>query len=175
MIEASKTAELGSQPRKRRWKAWMIGFACVVAAAAIVLLATPPRSEPVKVRFVRATNEAGVKKLVFEGTNAVPGEIWLEAELYIGSPGRGMPEFYDRAKVPSKPGTNFYFPLKAPPRDGPYYVVWHFFDLRSLPTRWRNFRMGCWNFLDDHGMYALARPILPVAKDHYIPSSEIKE
>jgi len=69
--------ELPSPPRKASWKRWTLVLACVVVVIAFVLLASAPKPEPVKVWFVRATNELGVRKLVFEGTNGLPRPIVL--------------------------------------------------------------------------------------------------
>ena len=53
-----------TQPRKRSWKRLIVALACVVAVTIIALLAKAPRKEPVTVRFVRSTNEMGIKKLI---------------------------------------------------------------------------------------------------------------
>ena len=62
----------------------MLGLAGVVAVVTIALLAIAPKKEPVRVWFVRATNEAGVKKLVFEGTNALTREVTFSAYVVPG-------------------------------------------------------------------------------------------
>src|SRR5690349_23338400 len=61
--------ELPSQPRKASWKRWMVVLAGVLAIALAVLLFKAPAPERVSVRFLRSTNENGVQRLFFEGTN----------------------------------------------------------------------------------------------------------
>src|SRR5438874_1098411 len=72
LADAMTADAASSQPRKRGWKAWMLGLACVVAVATIALLANAPKPEPVKVWFVGYTNVYGRKCLVFAGTNGTP-------------------------------------------------------------------------------------------------------
>src|SRR5690348_12894961 len=116
-----------SEPRKRSWKRLIIVLACVVAVITIVLLAIPPKKEPVKVWFVRATNELGVKKLVLEGTNGLPREIQFAVFVFTGGvhqakPTAGFDEFYDWTNLAVDVGTNIYFTVSAPAKDVPYYV-----------------------------------------------------
>src|SRR5437762_14372749 len=89
-----------SQPRKRGWKAWLLGLACVVAVITIVFLATAPKPEPVKVWFVRSTNEMGEKKLFFQGTNGIPKQVYYVACVATGA--------VRHARMPSglRPGYN---------------------------------------------------------------------
>ena len=169
MIEVSKTAELSSPPRKRRWKARLIGLECVVAAATIMLLASMPKQEPVKVWFVRATNEAGVKKFVFEGTNGMTREIGVFAYLITGGgrPGGDLSTSVGRAR------TNFQFALKAPPKDVPYVVEWYF---RGIPlTRWQKLREVVQVFFTTHHMPTLADRLAFSPEMRTIASSEIDE
>jgi len=180
VIEASKTAELSSQPTKRARRAWAIGLAVVVAVITIVLLAIPLEKEPVRVWFVRATNELGVKKLVFEGTNGLTNRITYYAYLSPGSkrhvttPG-AWDSYYDLASGVKGAGESFTFTLKPPPKEVPYYVKWSFDGNPWRATRSGGFRMRCYSFLLTHGWYRLADHLKPTPKFHYIPSSEIKE
>jgi hypothetical protein len=169
-----------TQPRKRTWKRLIVVLACVVAVVTIALLATPPKPEPVKVWFVRATNEAGVKKLVFEGTNGIPKRIEFVAVAVTGAirqikmpVGPDLP--YSGTNNYASGGTIFSFTMKAPPKDVPYFVMWKFYDVESPKTRWWRFRVGCCNFLGAHGMPNVADRLFPWVEQHYIPSSEIKE
>ena len=180
MIEASKAAELGSQPTKRGRKAWLIALAVVVAVVTIVLLANAPKPEPVKVWFVRATNEAGVKKLVFEGTNGLRREIYIQADVFSGTTNIAdmpwMSPSVDRTndiRVPG--GTNFVFALKEPPRDLPYYLDWWFYDDEAMTTRWARVQLRCYDFLVTHHMDSLAEPLADFPKHHYITSTSIKD
>ena len=180
MTEESKAPEHSSQPTKRGRRAWLIALAVVVAVVTIALLANAPKPEPVKVWFVRATNEAGVKKLVFEGTNGVVRDIEFDAALVTGAlehPQTSVPSpsIVDRSKVWPAKGTNFAFVLNAPPKDVPYYVVWEFHDIDISSTRSGRLRARCWHFFHVHSMPALARPFVPKLELHYIPSTEIKE
>ena len=180
MIEASKTAELSSQPTKCGRRAWLIGLAVVVAVVAVVLLATAPKPEPVKVWFVRATNEAGVKMLVFEGTNGLPREITFIAYVIPGAmrgpetPSGAVPSYILPLdfKVAQK---TFSFTLRVPAKDVPYCVMWQSHDYKRPMTPWRRFQMGCYRFLIAHKRSSLARPFIPKANIHYIPSTDIKE
>src|SRR5690349_11070987 len=107
--------ELASPPRKAKWKRWAIALACVVAAATIALLASAPKPEPVKVWFVRATNEAGVKKLVFEGTNGLPCRVACFAGMFPAASGgsAGVPPSasYHEIWTTAAPRTRFSFSL----------------------------------------------------------------
>jgi len=161
-------------------RAWLIGLAVVVAVIATVLLAIPPKKEPVKVWFVRATNELGVKKLVFEGTNGIPREIEAFANVLTGTvdPTKTPPgpdPVYDWTNATVSAGTNFYFALKAPQKDVPYCVMWQFHDIWSPPTRWGRFRVGCYLFFKDHGMPSLAQRFVSTLHVQSIPSTEFKE
>src|SRR2546423_1046846 len=113
------------QPRKRGRKAWMIGLACVVAVVTIVLLANAPRKEPVRVWFVRATNEGGEKRLVFEGTNGMAGAIEFDCYVILGAIPRAKPTTNISAIYRMNIGsvaarTHFDFALDAPRKDVPY-------------------------------------------------------
>ena len=180
LASAMSADELPSPPRKTSRKRWAVALTCVVAVTMVVLLATPPKPEPVKVWFVRATNEGGVKKLVFEGTNGLTNRITYYAYLsprskrYVTTPGAWAP-YYDLASGGKGPGESFTFTLKAPPKDVPYYVKWSFDDNPWHTTRSGGFRMACYNFLLTHGKFRLAEHFKPKVDFHYIPSSEIKE
>ena len=180
MIKASKTAEFSSQPTKRGRRAWLIGLAVVVALVTIVLLTNAPKQEPVRVWFVRATNELGEKKLVFEGTNGLPRGIAYSACVITGAIHHAeMSEewtpYSDGIKTNAAARATFTFALEAPPKDAPYYVSWWFEGTNGPTTRWGKFRMACFDFLGTHGMYGLANRFAPVVESHLIPSSEIKE
>jgi len=178
--EASKTAELSSQPTKRGRKTWLIGLAVVVAVATIALLATPPKPEPVRVWFVRATNELGVKKLVFEATNGFPRGMVFYAGVFTGAiphPKTQAPDYPVDGGIFALPaaGANFSFTLNAPSNDAPYFVTWEFQETKSLATRWGRFQMRCYDFCNAHGMTGLAGRFAAWRSVHYIPSTEIKE
>jgi len=180
VIEASKASELNSQPTKRRRKAWLIALAVVVAVVTIALLAILPKKKPVKVWFVRATNELGEKKLVFEGTNGIPRSIEFRAcvvtgvTVYAQAPAVPYPNYDWTTDYPGA-GTNFYFTLKAPPKDVPYFVECGFRDVGIASTRWGRFRWRCYDFLFTHGMRRLAERFDSRHELQYIPSTEIKE
>jgi hypothetical protein len=167
-------------PRKRSWKRLVVALACVVAVTIIALLANTPKNQPVTVRFVRSTNELGIKKLVFEGMNGLPREIKLFAGVVTGAihhakaPAPVDPVYGWTITIPAA-GTNFYFTLEAPSNDVPYYVMWWFYDIGSFATRWGRLRMGCRDFFRTHGMPRLAERFAFTADVHYIPSTEIKE
>jgi len=168
------------QPRKRSWKRLIVALACVVAVVTIVLLATPPKPEPVKVWFVRATNVLGEKKLVFEGTNGSPREIVAFAVVVTGSAGSakapaGPVPSYDVSRAEAAVRTSFTLALATPPKDVPYRVMWWFDDIHYPQTREGRFRKACCYFFVNHGMPALARRFARKPDVHYIPSSEIKE
>ena len=167
-------------PTKRGRKAWLIALAVVVAVVTIALLTNAPKPEPVKVWFVRATNVAGVKRLVFEGTNGTGRAVEVFAVAATGAP-RQEKVIYGADPVgmdgyaASAAGTPFTLTLKAPPKDASYHVVWWVDDKIDPLTRWERFRWGCRDFFRAHGMYRIAGRFMPKAKEHYIPSSEIKE
>jgi hypothetical protein len=180
VIEAPKTAVLSSEPRKRSWKAWLLGLACVVAVTIVALLPETPKKEPVAVWFVRSTNELGEKKLVFEGTTGIPGQVAVFAGVFPGAvpPAKTqalMRPWYDYTFAASASGTNFYFTLKAPPKDVRFYVMWESHEIRRPATGWGRFRLGCYSFFNAHNMPRLARRFDAQAGGHYIPSAEIKE
>src|SRR5689334_8163973 len=116
--------ELPSQPRKASWKRWIVVLAGVVAVIMIALLAIAPKKEPLKVWSVGSTNEWGVKKLVFEGTNGSSSEIVFFATANTGAvvqakrPRPFRPPV-DATIVRAAEGTNFNFTLKAPSNDFP--------------------------------------------------------
>jgi hypothetical protein len=152
----------------------------VVAVVTIVLLATPPKPEPVKVWFVRATNYPDHKRLVFQGTNGTLERIELDAYAITGAvrhvstmAGLGPTYHYTSAGVAA--GTNFYFALEAPPKDVPYFVMWQFREMGGVSMPWEGFRWRCFKFFYAHGMHRLARRFEPTPEEHYIPSTEIKE
>ena len=180
MSEASKAPEPSSQPTKRGRKAWLIALAAVVAVVMIMLLANAPKPEPVKVWFVRATNEAGVKKLVFEGTNGGKTEFRVSADVvpvvvdHSNTTEIGPPA-WDGFGVAMAPGTSVVFTLKAPPKAMSYYVTWSYYGELKATTGWARFRIACFNFFRAHGMPRLAWRFAPRAKFHTIPSTEIKE
>src|SRR5689334_285329 len=72
-------------PTKRGRRAWTIALAVVVAVVTSALLANAPKPEPVRVWFVRATNDGGVKRLVFEGTNGFPRPVEFIAGVGTGT------------------------------------------------------------------------------------------
>ena len=168
------------QPRKRRWKARLIGFAVVVASVTIALLANAPKPEPVKVVFVRATNEAGVKKLVFEGTNGAPRRILFSAGAYTGAlddtEAQIRRRLYHNVTIDwLAAGTNFNFTVDAPSNDAPYFVMWSFHELKSSRTGFERFQLWCDVFFRAHGMPAVGRRLGVHVETHYIPSTELKE
>ena len=176
MIEVSETAEVSSQPTKRGRKAWLI----VVAVVTIVLLANAPKSEPVKVWFVRATNEGGEKKLVFEGTNGCSGRIIFSAYVVPGAPPHGTaPVFLVVADnsifTHASARATFSFTLRAPANDVSYYVAWEYRDIVSHFSRWNSFRRECHNFFLRQGMDRAAKHFTSPTEPHYILSTEIKE
>ena len=180
MSEATKTAELASPPRKAKWKRWAIALACVLAAATIALLASAPKPKQVKVWFVRATNEAGVKKLVFEGTNGRRGGIGLVVCIVPGvigehkNPDDGF-QVLSWTNTTVARGTNSYFTLEPPAKGVSYYVAWSFYHTPPPPAAWVKFRVACWRYFSTHSMPRLARYFAFKAEMHYIPSTEIKE
>jgi len=158
----------------------LIALAVVVAVVTIALLANAPKQEPVKVWFVRATNEGGVKKLVFEGTNGMTHAITYFACVstnsvrYARIPDSWGP-YYDSNDSEAASGQSFTFALKAPPKEIAYSLAWTFYE-RGRPTmRVGTFGIGCYNFFRAHGMPALARRFEVRPDVHYIPSTEIKE
>jgi hypothetical protein len=172
--------ELASPPRKRRWKRLIVALACVVAVTIIALLANTPKKEPVKVWFVRATNEMGEKKLVFQGTNGIARTMVCFTDVVTGATHHAkaptsLRPSYDLALINAAAGTSFTFTLSAPPKGAPYYVEWSFHETPRVSTRWGRFRTGCCNFFIDHGMPRLARRFAPTPETHYIPSTEFKE
>ena len=180
MIEASKAAELSSQPKKRGRKAWLIALAVVAAVVTIALLATPPKPEPVKVWFARATNEAGVKKLVFEGTNGMSRQIGLLTCVVTGAVLQanslpGLPSRYDYIYSEIAPGTNFRLTLYAAPKDLPFCVMWELHDFARPWTALRRLRVEYSDLFMWHGMPRLAKLLNRQPEVHYIPSTEIKE
>jgi hypothetical protein len=180
VIEASKTAEPSVPPRKRAWKAWALGLASVVAVITIALLASAPKPEPVKVWFVRATNEAGVKKLVFEGTNgtknAVSFTAWLDPDVKPESSTGPNPTYREESTNRAMMGRNkFDFTLAAPTNHSPYTIVWYFYDEADFDTRWFRARYRCSEFFYTHNMRRLGWFFKSKIEEHYIPSTEIKE
>ena len=180
MTEASKTAEPSSQPTKRGRKAWLIGLAVVVAAVTIALLANAPKPEPVKVWFVRATNEAGVKRLVFEGTNGTGRKVVIFAAVFTGAVPDAkaptvpsLPYNFTNSAVPTR--TSFCLTMVPPPNDATYYVEWVVLHEPADQTRWRRFRWACFDYASAHNMPRLAGLLLPNTETHMIPSTEIKE
>jgi len=167
-------------PTKRRRRAWLIGLAVVVAVVTIALLANAPKQEPVKVWFVRATNEAGVKKLVFEGTNGAPRRILFSAGAYSGA--LDDTETPIRRRLYHNPtiawpaaGTNFNFTVDTPSNDAPYFVMWSFHEIKSSRTGFERFQLWCEGFFRARGMPAVGRRLGIHLETHYIPSTEIKE
>ena len=172
--------EPSAAPRKRSWKRLIVVLACVVVVITIVLLALAPKQEPVKVWFVRATNELGEKTLVFEGTNGAPKQLYYAACVSTGnvrhpSMPPGLRPGYNLISSVGAARTNFSFTLNAPSNGVPYPVMWRFADMRPAQTRWERFRMACFNFFSNHHMPALANRFVPAIHWHYIPSTEIKE
>jgi hypothetical protein len=167
-------------PRKTSWKRWIIATAGVVAVITIALLAIPPKPEPVRVWFVGTTNDAGVKKLVFAGTNGLATKAEIHAYSYTDEPNNrklidGLnPRDEDGYAIP-RAGETFTFLLKAAPNGVPYRVRWEFHERRDKMTRWGEVREGVYGILRAHGMTALARPFAPGTRGPDIPSTEIKE
>ena len=187
MIEASTTAELSSQPRKRVWKAWMVGLACVVAVITIVFLATAPKPEPVKVWFVGYTNIYGHKCIVLAGTNGTPRKIAVFSCIVTGeirqvrstipnyqTLGPMLPVLFEAQSWPAR-GECFRLTLPVPRKDVLYCVIWYVPDFVPPAMRFGRLRWGCYNFLIAHHMPRLARRFVNWGELHYIPSSEIKE
>ena len=169
-----------SEPRKRSWKRLIVVLACVVAVITIVLLANAPKKEPVKVWFVRSTNELGLKKLVFQATNGLPTDITLSAWVVTGetthakAPGYLIPSY--GAFFPLLfAGRSSDFALDAPPNDVTYHVEWMFDDMGRVSMRREGLRSRCFKFFNTHGMPHLADRFVPKTEVHCIPSTEIKE
>jgi hypothetical protein len=169
-----------TQPRKRPWKRLIVALACVVAVTTIALLATPPKPEPVKVWFVRATNELGERKLVFQGTNGIRGGIIYTACIPTNS--RLIPRvvfsgevYHSYVTSRAEAGENFTFTLNAPPKGAVYNVMWWFDDIPFHKTRWGRLGGACYDFFRTHGMRDLAGRFVTTPELHYIPSTEIKE
>ena len=172
--------QLAETPRKRSWKRLILVLACVVAVITIVLLANAPKKEPVKVWFVRSTNELGLKKLVFQATNGLPTDITLSAWVVTGetthakAPGYLIPSY--GAFFPLLfAGRSSDFALDAPPNDVTYHVEWMFDDMGRVSMRREGLRSRCFKFFNTHGMPRLGRCIYPPTVTRYISSTEIKE
>ena len=158
----------------------VVVLAFVVAVIAIVLLATPPKPELVKVRFVGTTNEFGTNKLVFEGTNGTEGMIVVFVGVIMVTTDETKPPVplstansWTHMNVPAR--TNFYFSQAPPPERVSYSVKWGFSPVRAADTRREKFQMGCFKFFMTLRMSGLAMRFVPKAEMHSIPSTEIKE
>src|SRR5947209_20095112 len=111
-----------SQPRKRAWKAWMLGLACFAAIALVALLLPAPTPQPARIWFVRSTNVNGVKTLVFQGTNGTAGKVafdaWFTTNLTASYRLHAIPtDDEDAARQSVPPGKSFTFTLVAPPKE----------------------------------------------------------
>jgi hypothetical protein len=165
----------------------MVALGCVVAVTTVALLSLTPKKEPVKVWFVRSTNELGTNKLVFQGTNGISGEIEYFACVITNSirhtdPRLRDPEtlnevrpFYSELTRRAASGETFYFNLEVPPKGTSYYLMWASDDRGQTATPWRRFRMVCYDFFRGHGMGRIAERFAPRIEMHYIPSTEFKE
>ena len=172
--------ELPSQPRKASWKRWIVVSAGVVAVIMIALLAIPPKEEPVNVWFVRATNEAGERRLVFEGTNGTAREGALLVGVIIGAAPyvetvetMGTP--FDAKRTHIAPGTKASITLKAPATNVSFHVVWAFQAGPRHATPWQRLDLACYNFFRRNGMPSLAKRFWPTPEFHYVPPFEINE
>jgi hypothetical protein len=187
LADAMTPDAASTQPRKRRWKRLIVALACVVAVVTIVLLATPPKPEPVKVWFVGYTNDYGRKWLVFAGTNGTPiqtevdscvvtGEIW-QVRARIPNYQTLVPILASlpEARTSTPRGECFRFTLPVPHKEVPYCVIWYVPDFVDPAWRYGRLRWGCYKFLVAHHMPRLAQYLVPYGKLHYIPSTEIKE
>jgi hypothetical protein len=169
-----------TQPRKRGWKRWTLALACVVAVVTIVLLATPPKPEPVKVWFVGSTNYNGIRTLHFKGTNGLPRATWYSASVVLTSVKKAQasglaPVYHSPAFGLALSGGTFTFSLDAPPQGTEWCVTWASSGNDFAQTRWEGVREGCSAFLGNLGMRKLARRFSVPSHTHYIPSTEIKE
>ena len=158
----------------------MIALAVVVAVAMIALLPTAPKPEPVKVWFVRATKEGGVKRLVFEGTNGLTKAIQINAFVFEGATDKASPRptnhfFYDWVFTNAPAKANVQFNVSVPGKGVPYYVKWFFNDNSASVTSWGRFRMRCYDFFSAHSMPSVAGHFEFKTVQHIIPSTEIKE
>src|SRR5205814_6102746 len=113
---------LPSQPRKRRWKAWILVLACVIAIALVALLLPAPTPQPGRIWFVRSTNVNGVKTLVCQGTNGTAGKVafdaWFTTNLTASYRLDAIPtDDEDAARQSVPPGKSFTFTLVAPPKE----------------------------------------------------------
>jgi len=180
VIEASKTAVLSSEPRKRGRKSWLVGLACVVAIALIALLLPAPTPQPARIWFVRSTNVNGIKTLVFQGTNGTAGKVafdaWFTTNLTAAYRLDALPADYeDAARQSVPPGESFTFTLVAPPKEPATRLMWCCNGPELDPKRWVRLRAECAAFFKDHGMPALAARFAPYPTGQIIPASEIKE
>ena len=193
--------ELPSQPRKASWKRWIVVLAGVVAVITIVLLAIPPKEEPVRVWFVRATNSVGLKLISFAGSNGVPVRITrpagqrefvfegmnglsrrieFSASLFTGTVPQakvtaGSRTVYDWTINWPTAGTSFCFTLDAPSNEIPYYVEWEYRAVGLPMSRRERLRMECHDFFIAHGMRSLGARFRDPTYTRYIPSTDIKE
>jgi hypothetical protein len=171
--------ELSIPPGKRSGKRLMVALAAVVAVTAIALLAKSPKDKSAAARFVGYTNYDGQKRLVLQGTNGIPRQRKLFAAVGTGAiPQKAWtgPEvtFYDATSVGAAPGTNFYFTLRVPSNDIPYYVTWYLYDSPPRVTRWGKVRSWFYRFFTARSMPDLANRFA-TSQPQYIPSTEFKE
>ena len=169
-----------SPPGKRSWKRWILASACVLAIAVAVLFLKAPTRDPVSIWFVRSTNINGVKTLVFQGTNGTAGKIacdaWFTTNLPASYRLNALPADYeDAARQSVLPGKSFTFSLVAPPREPASRLMWCCSGPELDTKRWVRLRAECADFLDGHGMPALAASIAPWSHRHYIPAADFKE
>jgi hypothetical protein len=180
LADAMTPDELPSPPRKRRWKRLMVASACVVAVTIIALLTKSQKKGVVTVRFVRSTNELGVKKFVFEGTNGIPRPITYYAGVSTNMISNsktlaGLGPFPSLTMGDASATGTFLFCLE-PPQDGvEWRVIWFFTDQAKSQSPWERLNEGCSALFRTIGMPKLARRFRRGPEVHYIPSTEIKE
>ena len=180
LASAMSADELPSPPRKTSWKRWAVALACVPAIIIVVLLFKAPTPAPARIWFVRSTNVNGVKTLVFEGTNGTAGKVafdaWFTTNLTASYRLEAIPtdaEEVARQSVP--PGESFTFTLVAPPKEPAARLMWVCDGPELQPKRWVRLRVDITDFLETHGMPALAARFATYPTGQIIPASEIKD
>lgn len=158
----------------------MLGLACVVAIALVVLSLKALASEPVTVTFMGSAVENGKRRLFFVGRNGLPRRIIYFAGVYP-TPGSGteaiplFQRFSDERTERVGQGATFAFSLDAPPDGADWRVVWYFVDPDHVLTRGEKARWACWRFLTKHGMRTLARTFGDPVRRHYITAADLNE
>src|SRR5262245_24560551 len=171
---------LASPPRKISWKRWAVALACVPAIIIVALLLKAPTPAPARIWFVRSTNVNGVKTFVFEGTNGTAGKVAFDAWFTTNMSARyrlnALPtDDEETARQSIPPGQSFTFTLVAPPKEPATRLMWVCSGPELEPKRWVRFRADCADFLDGHGMPALAARFAPYPIRQVFPAEEMKE